>query len=51
MQIRRLRKIFSIKKEDAGLAKGLNTIDGNLTNKVVAEAINCEFVDYAKFLV
>ena len=37
--------------EDAGLAKGLNTIDGNLTNKAVAEALNCEFVDYAKFLV
>jgi len=38
-------------QEDAGLAKGLNTIDGNLTNKAVAEALNCEFVDYAKFLV
>ena len=38
-------------QEDAGLAKGLNTIDGNLTNKAVAEALNCKFVDYAKFLV
>lgn len=37
-------------QEDAGLAKGLNTIDGNLTNKAVAEALNCEFVDFAKFL-
>lgn len=36
--------------EDAGLAKGLNTIDGNLTNKNVAEALNLEFVDYNKFL-
>ena len=35
---------------DAGLAKGLNTIDGNLTNKAVAEALNLEFVDYSKFL-
>ena len=37
-------------QEDAGLAKGLNTIDGNLTNKAVAEALGREFVDYAKFL-
>lgn len=37
-------------KEDAGLAKGLNTIDGKLTNKAVAEALGLEFVDYAKFL-
>ncbi len=37
-------------KEDAGLAKGLNTIDGNLTNKNVAEALGLEYVDYAKFL-
>ncbi len=37
-------------QEDAGLAKGLNTIDGNLTNKAVAEALNREFVDYAKYL-
>lgn len=35
---------------DAGLAKGLNTIDGNLTNKAVAEALGREFVDYSKFL-
>lgn len=37
-------------QEDAGLAKGLNTIDGKLTNKNVAEALKLEFVDYAKFL-
>lgn len=37
-------------REDAGLAKGLNTIDGNLTNKAVAEALNREFVDYSNFL-
>ncbi len=37
-------------KEDSGLAKGLNTIDGKLTNKNVAEALNLEFVDAAKFL-
>ena len=37
-------------REDAGLAKGLNTIDGNLTNKNVAEALNLEFVDYATFI-
>ena len=37
-------------KSDAGLAKGLNTIDGNLTNKNVAEALKLEFVDYNKFL-
>ena len=37
-------------QEDAGLAKGLNTIDGKLTNKAVAEALNLEYVDYAKFL-
>lgn len=36
--------------EDAGLAKGLNTIGGKLTNKAVAEALNLEFVDYNKFL-
>lgn len=36
--------------EDSGLAKGLNTIDGKLTNKNVAEALNLEFVDYAEFL-
>lgn len=37
-------------QEDAGLAKGLNTIGGKLTNKAVAEALNLEYVDYAKFL-
>lgn len=37
-------------QEDAGLAKGLNTIDGKLTNAAVAEALGREFVDYSKFL-
>jgi len=37
-------------QEDAGLAKGLNTIDGKVTNKAVAEALGLEYVDYAKFL-
>ena len=37
-------------KEDAGLAKGLNTIDGKLTNKNVAAALGLEFVDYSNFL-
>lgn len=37
-------------KEDAGLAKGLNTIDGKVTNKNVADALGLEYVDYAKFL-
>lgn len=37
-------------QEDAGLAKGLNTIDGKLTNKAVSEALGIEFVDAATFL-
>ncbi|MBR6712051.1 MAG: alanine dehydrogenase [Selenomonadaceae bacterium] len=37
-------------QEDSGLAKGLNTIGGNLTNKNVAEALGIEYVDFAKFL-
>ena len=37
-------------KDDAGLAKGLNTIDGKVTNKNVAEALGLEFVDYSNFL-
>ncbi|MBR4642947.1 MAG: alanine dehydrogenase [Selenomonadaceae bacterium] len=37
-------------QEDAGLAKGLNTIGGKLTNKNVAEALGLEFVDYATFI-
>ena len=37
-------------KNDSGLAKGLNTISGNLTNKAVADALNLNFVDYNKFL-
>ncbi len=37
-------------KADAGLAKGLNTVDGKLTNKNVAEALGLEFVNVANFL-
>lgn len=37
-------------KEDSGLAKGLNTICGNLTNNAVAQALNLNFVDYNNFL-
>ena len=37
-------------REDSGLAKGLNTIDGKLTNKAVADALKLEFVDYKNFL-
>ena len=29
--------------EDAGLAKGINTVDGKLTNKAVADALNLKF--------
>ena len=36
--------------EDSGLAKGLNTIAGNVTNKNVAEALNLNFADYNNFL-
>ena len=36
--------------QDAGLAKGLNTVDGKLTNKAVADALKLEYVDYNNFL-
>ena len=36
--------------EDAGLAKGLNTIDGKVTNKNVAEALGLEFEDFNSYL-
>ena len=36
--------------EDAGLAKGLNTIEGKLTNKPVADALGLEYVDYKNFI-
>lgn len=36
--------------EDAGLAKGLNTIDGKLTNKAVAEALGFDYADYNSYL-
>lgn len=35
---------------DSGLAKGLNTVDGKLTNKAVSEALGIEYVDVAQFL-
>lgn len=35
---------------DAGLAKGLNTIDGKLTNKAVGEALAIDWIDYNQFL-
>ena len=37
-------------REDAGLAKGLNTIGGKVTNKAVADALGLEYVDYKTFL-
>ena len=37
-------------RDDAGLAKGLNTIGGKVTNKNVADALGLEFVDYSAFL-
>ena len=37
-------------QEDAGLAMGLNTLDGKLTNKNVAEALKLEYTDYAAYL-
>lgn len=36
--------------EDAGLAKGLNTIDGKITNKNVAEALGKNFTNYDEYL-
>ena len=36
--------------KDSGLAKGLNTIGGKVTNKAVANALNLEYVDAADFL-
>lgn len=37
-------------KADKGLAKGLNTIDGKLTNKAVADALNLEYTNFEEFL-
>ena len=37
-------------KNDLGLAKGLNTIDGKVTNKAVAEALNLEFTNFENYL-
>ena len=37
-------------KEDFGLAKGLNTIDGKVTNKNVADALGLEYKNYEDFL-
>lgn len=36
--------------EDSGLAKGLNTLDGKVTNKPVAEALGKNFTSYEEFL-
>lgn len=36
--------------EDTGLAKGINTINGKLTNKAVADALGLEYTDAAQFL-
>ena len=36
--------------EDAGLAEGLNTIEGKLVNRPVAEALGLEYTDKAAFL-
>lgn len=37
-------------REDAGLAKGLNTIDGKITNKPVADALGLEYKNYDEYL-
>lgn len=37
-------------KENPGLAKGLNTIDGKITNKPVADALGKNFASYEEFL-
>ena len=37
-------------KNDCGLAKGLNTIGGKVTNKAVADALNLEFTNFEDFL-
>ncbi|MBR6342726.1 MAG: alanine dehydrogenase [Selenomonadaceae bacterium] len=37
-------------REDAGLAKGLNTIDGKLTNQAVSDALGIEYTDVSEFL-
>lgn len=36
--------------EDPGLAKGLNTVAGKLTNKAVSEALGIEYTDYNSYL-
>ncbi len=36
--------------EDPGLAQGLNTVDGNVTNQAVAEALQLAYTDGAQFL-
>ena len=35
---------------DSGLAQGLNTIEGRLTNLPVSEALGIEYVDKAEYL-
>ncbi|MBR1860086.1 MAG: alanine dehydrogenase [Selenomonadaceae bacterium] len=36
--------------EDSGLANGLNTVNGKLTNKAVSEALGIEYTDASEFL-
>jgi len=36
--------------EDAGLAKGINTVDGKVTNKGVAEALKLDCADYNEYI-
>ncbi len=36
--------------EDPGLAQGLNTVDGSVTNQAVAEALQLAYTDAAQFL-
>jgi alanine dehydrogenase len=37
-------------RQDAGLAQGLNTVDGKITNRPVSEALGLEYVDKAVYL-
>ena len=37
-------------RQDAGLAQGLNTVDGKITNQPVSEALGLEYVDKAVYL-
>lgn len=37
-------------RQDVGLAQGLNTVDGKITNRPVSEALGLEYVDKAVYL-